>query len=92
MPRNWEEAKAWLAGGVHEPLTVVCPRCARAGVVTSDGPGEYAIEWRDELRGWTWRDSAVTTAELAAPDFGCGYDRRTDDGFVGGSPFLRALR
>jgi len=88
MPKNFEEVNAWLARGVREPLTIICPRCGRLGLVSSDGRGEYVIDWRDDLRGWKWRDSAVTSQELTAPDFGCGYDRRTEGGFVGGSPFV----
>ena len=89
MPKNWEEAEAWVAGGTVEPLTVICPRCARLGVASGDGRGEYVIEWRDEARGWSWCDDGVTPQELASPEFGCGHDRLTAHGFVGGSPLLR---
>jgi hypothetical protein len=88
MPKNWEEVHAWLASGTRESLTIFCPRCARSGLVSSDGNGQYVIDWRDQLRGWKWRDAAVTSQELTAPDFGCGYDRLTQGGFVGGSPFF----
>jgi hypothetical protein len=92
MPKNWEEVHSWLARGGGDPVTVLCPRCGRRGLVRSDVQGRYVIDWHDEGRGWRWRDDAVTPEELAAPEFGCGYDRRTADGFVGGSPFEGSLR
>ncbi len=88
MPKNWEEAGNWLEQGAATPLAVACPRCGRLGAVTRDGGGEFRIEWRDEANGWTWRDAAVTADELRSPEFGCGYDRRANDGFVGGAPLL----
>ena len=90
MPKNWEEVQLWLQRGLRDPLFISCPRCARRGLVSHDGNGTYVIDWRDEARGWSWRDDAVTAEELGAPAFGCGYDRRAGDGFVGGSPFVRA--
>lgn len=92
MPRNWEEVRSWLASGAADPLSISCPRCARAGLVRRDGDATYVIDWHDEARGWRWRDDAVTADELGAPDFGCGYDRRAENGFVGGAPFVRALK
>jgi hypothetical protein len=91
MPKNWQEARTWLAGGAGGGLEVQCPRCDRRGSVTPDGVGEYRIEWRDEVHGWVWRDVAVTTAELESPEFGCGHDRRVGTGFVGSAPFVRVV-
>jgi hypothetical protein len=88
MPRNWEQARAWLASGEGEELLVECPRCGRRGAVHPDGAGQYRIDWRDEAKGWTWRDVEVTVAELESPEFGCGYDRRVADGFIGNAPFI----
>jgi hypothetical protein len=89
MPKNWEEARQWLETGAGTPLVVRCPRCDRSGQVSLNAPGEYVIDWHDDERGWTWRDCGVTTDELISPEFGCGYDRRAGDGFVGGAPLLQ---
>jgi hypothetical protein len=88
MPKNWQEAHEWLARGGDTPLVVSCPRCGRQGSVTPDTDGEYGIEWRDDANHWTWRDAAVTPAELESPEFGCGHDRRSSEGFVGSAPFV----
>lgn len=86
MPSNWQEARQWMEDGAGAPLVVRCPRCGRSGAATRSAIGDYLIDWKDEERGWTWRDSAVTFEELASPEFGCGYDRRSGTGFVGGAP------
>ncbi len=90
MPKNWQEAHEWIEQGPGTELVVSCPRCERRGLVSRDRDGDYVIDWRDEARGWTWRDYGVTVQELASPEFGCGYDRRADHGFVGGAPLLTA--
>jgi hypothetical protein len=92
MPKNWEEARRWAETETAGTLLVNCPRCGRSGEVSRSAGGDYIIDWRDDERGWTWRDCAVTVDELGSPDFGCGYDRRAGNGFVGGAPLLqRAL-
>jgi hypothetical protein len=89
MPKNWEEARQWVEAGAGTSLVVRCPRCDRSGQVSRNATGEYVIDWRDDERGWTWRDCAVTVEELRSPEFGCGYDRRSGDGFIGGAPLLQ---
>ena len=76
-------------GGSDGAFEVQCPRCDRRGIVSPEGDGQYRIDWRDEANGWAWRDFAVTTVELASPEFGCGHNRRVGTGFIGSAPFIQ---
>lgn len=91
MPDNWEEARAWLASGAGNDLTISCPRCHRRGAVSAGDGGEFSVEWRDDANGWIWSDVGVTRAELESPAFGCGHDRRMGNGFVGSAPFIAGV-